>query len=104
MPDRPTGTVTFLFTDIEGSTTRWEQQRTAMHLLSQRDQIACLKGTAKHLWPRECFIYVRPAGRAPHSAPFPNARTYSEAYTLTYLDAYTRWNQAVRAWQVAIRD
>ena len=30
MPDRPTGTVTFLFTDIEGSTRRWEHQRTAM--------------------------------------------------------------------------
>ena len=26
----PTGTVTFLFTDIEGSTTRWEQHREAM--------------------------------------------------------------------------
>ena len=30
MPDRPTGTVTFLFTDIEGSTTRWEHHREAM--------------------------------------------------------------------------
>src|SRR5919202_1203158 len=30
MPDLPTGTVTFLFTDIEGSTTRWEHQRQAM--------------------------------------------------------------------------
>jgi predicted ATPase/class 3 adenylate cyclase len=27
---RPTGTVTFLFSDIEGSTTRWEQYRDAM--------------------------------------------------------------------------
>jgi hypothetical protein len=26
MPDRPTGTVTFLFTDIEGSTALWEQR------------------------------------------------------------------------------
>ncbi len=30
MPDLPTGTVTFLFTDIEGSTTRWEQHPEAM--------------------------------------------------------------------------
>ena len=26
----PTGTVTFLFSDIEGSTVRWEQNRGAM--------------------------------------------------------------------------
>ena len=26
----PTGTLTFLFTDIEGSTARWEHQREAM--------------------------------------------------------------------------
>src|SRR4051812_26336476 len=30
MPERPTGTVTFLFTDIEGSTKRWERQPAAM--------------------------------------------------------------------------
>lgn len=30
MPQPPTGTLTFLFTDIEGSTARWEQQRKAM--------------------------------------------------------------------------
>jgi len=30
MPDLPTGTVTFLFTDIEGSTTRWEHHPEAM--------------------------------------------------------------------------
>jgi class 3 adenylate cyclase len=30
MPELPSGTVTFLFTDIEGSTALWEQDRTAM--------------------------------------------------------------------------
>jgi class 3 adenylate cyclase len=30
MPELPTGTVTFLFTDIEGSTERWERDRQAM--------------------------------------------------------------------------
>ncbi len=30
MPEVPTGTVTFLFTDIEGSTTRWEHHPNAM--------------------------------------------------------------------------
>ena len=40
MPELPTGTVTFLFTDIEGSTTRWEQHRTAMQAaLARHDAI-----------------------------------------------------------------
>ena len=30
MGELPSGTVTFLFTDIEGSTTRWERQPEAM--------------------------------------------------------------------------
>src|SRR5262245_33220628 len=30
MSERPSGTVTFLFTDIEGSTQLWEQHREAM--------------------------------------------------------------------------
>jgi class 3 adenylate cyclase len=30
MPDLPSGTVSFLFTDIEGSTARWERDRAAM--------------------------------------------------------------------------
>ena len=30
MPELPSGTVTFLFTDIEGSTERWERDRAVM--------------------------------------------------------------------------
>jgi predicted ATPase/class 3 adenylate cyclase len=40
MAGLPTGTVTFLFTDIEGSTTRWEHQPEAMRLaLARHDEI-----------------------------------------------------------------
>ena len=38
MPDLPAGTVTFLFTDIEGSTALWE-----------RDQVAMASAVARHL-------------------------------------------------------
>ena len=36
MPDLPSGTVTFLFTDIEGSTERWERDRAAMATAVER--------------------------------------------------------------------
>src|ERR687886_1421908 len=40
MTNRPTGTITFLFTDIEGSTTRWEHQPTAMqYALARHDAL-----------------------------------------------------------------
>src|SRR3712207_609378 len=40
MANLPTGTVTFLFTDIEGSTTHWEHQRVAMQAaLARHDAI-----------------------------------------------------------------
>jgi len=40
MADLPTGTVTFLFTDIEGSTRLWEQHPQAMPAaLARHDQI-----------------------------------------------------------------
>jgi class 3 adenylate cyclase len=36
----PTGTITFLFTDIEGSTTRWEQhQETMAAALTRHDTL-----------------------------------------------------------------
>jgi predicted ATPase/class 3 adenylate cyclase len=36
MPAFPSGTVTFLFTDIEGSTERWEREQTVMSLVVER--------------------------------------------------------------------
>src|SRR5688500_20344241 len=36
MADLPSGTVTFLFTDIEGSTALWERDRNAMAAAVQR--------------------------------------------------------------------
>jgi predicted ATPase/class 3 adenylate cyclase len=36
MPELPSGTVTFLFTDIEGSTALWERDRVAMHAAVER--------------------------------------------------------------------
>src|SRR5215208_7636841 len=36
MPDLPSGTVTFFFTDIEGSTALWEQDQAAMATAVER--------------------------------------------------------------------
>jgi class 3 adenylate cyclase len=36
MPDLPSGTVTFLFTDIEGSTALWERDRVTMATAVER--------------------------------------------------------------------
>src|ERR687883_459027 len=36
MADRPTGTVTFLYTDVEGSTRRWEERPAAMRVAVDR--------------------------------------------------------------------
>src|SRR5947209_3182702 len=41
MPELPSGTVTFLFTDIEGSTRLWEQHPEAMEVaLARHDELA----------------------------------------------------------------
>ncbi len=46
MSGQPTGTVTFLFTDIEGSTKLWEHAASAMHTaLARHDEI--LRDTVK---------------------------------------------------------
>ena len=64
MPDLPTGTVTFLFTDIEGSTTRWEHHRQAMqtalarHDALMREIIAAHAGTVfKTVGDAVCAVF-----------------------------------------------
>jgi hypothetical protein len=39
MAELPSGTVTFLFTDIEGSTTRWEEARVDGASLAHHDEL-----------------------------------------------------------------
>jgi len=42
----PAGTVTFLFTDVEGSTRLWERDATAMRsALARHDEILSLEGS-----------------------------------------------------------
>ena len=48
MTQLPTGTVTFLFTDIEGSTARWETQRDAMEAALERHDDLLRKAIEGH--------------------------------------------------------
>ena len=48
MADRPTGTVTFLFTDIEGSTRLWEQHPQAMAGALARHDAIMRQAIARH--------------------------------------------------------
>jgi class 3 adenylate cyclase len=43
MAERPVGTVTFLITDIEGSTRRWEEQPEAMRAALAGDSVLILR-------------------------------------------------------------
>jgi class 3 adenylate cyclase len=54
-PSLPTGTVTFLFTDIEGSTRLWESQPAAMQAaLARHDALVreCVAGRGGHIYER----------------------------------------------------
>ena len=51
MPDFPSGTVTFLFTDIEGSTALWERDRQAMAAAVER-HLALLDAAIHGSWRR----------------------------------------------------
>src|SRR3954470_8608253 len=48
MPHLPSGTVTFLFTDIEGSTALWEQDRPAMATAVARHLVILRVATQAH--------------------------------------------------------
>src|SRR5262245_36582557 len=48
MPEFPHGTVTFLFTDIEGSTALWERDRGAMARAVERHLELLREGVAAH--------------------------------------------------------
>ena len=48
MPELPSGTVTFLFTDIEGSTQRWEQRPEAMKTALARHHALLRGAIASH--------------------------------------------------------
>ena len=48
MPDLPSGTVTFLFTDIEGSTALWERDRVAMATAVERHFALLREAAAAH--------------------------------------------------------
>ena len=51
MADRPSGTVTFLFTDIEGSTRRWEEEPDAMQMaLAAHDEVLRAAIEARRGW------------------------------------------------------
>ncbi len=77
MPDLPSGTVTFLFTDIEGSTALWERDRQAMaqaverHLALLDAASEAMAGCCSRPWvTRSRPPSYRPGcGRRPNSAP-----------------------------------
>src|SRR5918997_4437095 len=48
MAELPTGTVTFLFTDIEGSTTRWEHQPELMQAAFRRHEAILRQAITAH--------------------------------------------------------
>ena len=65
MPDLPTGTVTLLFTDMEGSTTRWEQNAQAMqaalarHVAILREAIEAQEGqVVKTVGDAFCAVFT----------------------------------------------
>src|ERR1700683_4719876 len=68
MTTRPSGTVTFLFSDIEGSTVRWERDREAMAAALERHD-ALMRAAME-----ACGAYVFKTMGDEFCAAFPTAR------------------------------
>jgi hypothetical protein len=69
MTPRPTGTVNFVFTDIEGSGHRWETDRAAMSAALARMTHASL---TRSFSPEECRQYLH-VETCPANVPRPAA-------------------------------
>ena len=72
MAELPSGTVTFLFTDIEGSTARWEQQPEAMRVALARHDALLRAAIVEHGGARR-----QDDGRRRSTPPSPAPRTPS---------------------------
>ncbi len=79
LPDLPSGTVTFLFTNIEGSTARWEQDRAAMVTAVARHLALLEAASAAHGGVRfktvgdavHLAVHTAPAATATAGEPIP---------------------------------
>ena len=63
MAELPSGTVTFLLTDVEGSTVLWEEATEAMRHLPggpPRFRIKDMDGAAASGWDREWYYHPPP--------------------------------------------
>ena len=66
MADVPSGTITFLFTDIEGSTRLWEEQPEAMQqALASHDRILrdAIEGNDGYVFATGCDSFAAAFGR-----------------------------------------
>src|ERR671926_511086 len=95
MADLPTGTVTFLFTDIEGSTTRWEHQRTVMQQALARHDALLRQAVAQH-----CGAVFKTVGDAFYAAFATPAAALAAALAAQQTLAGEPWPVAVEGLRV----